>query len=348
MRISMGSARLQFAAVTAVASLALAGCASAATSSTDGQSSAGAAASASSSVRQSGPSAGPASGSGAAGNAPSGSARSSSPSAGGSGLPPEVIGATFVATQVTGKYSMVPGSTISLTLEKGTLAARAGCNNMFGPYTVAGDVLTASKMGSTMMACDPALMQQDTWLSGFLASGPTWTYSGGTLQLSNGTDTMQLTEALTGAGAVPGVGWKLVGLIAGSTVSSVDPSLSPWIEFDGKTVTIDTSCNSGGGNAEIGDTTITFGPLAVTTRGCEPPSSDVDKAMTSVLQGVTNYTVADDASAVLLVIMSEAGSEGLQFQADPCVGTPPLGTSAAASSAVGSSPVGSAVVPSGG
>ncbi len=329
MRIITPRSATSLAALTAVAVLALAACAGQSSNSSVAQSSTSGAAG-SSAASAGAASAGGSSSGGGSSAAPSGSTAGS--------LPAEVIGTTFVATQVTGQYTIVPGSTISLTFENGTLAARAGCNNMFGPYTVNGDVLTVAQMGSTMMACDPDLMKQDQWLSAFLASGPTWTYDGGTLQLTNGTDTMQLNAALSAAAAVPGVGWKLVGLISqsGSTVSAVDPSLSPWIEFDSSTVTINTSCNTGTGKAEIGDETITFGPIAMTLRACTSPSSDVEEAMTAVLQGVTNYTVTSDPSAVLLVIMSPDGTTGLQFQADPSVGT--SATSGAVSSGNVSSP----------
>ena len=328
MKIALPRRSLQLGALAAVAVLALAACAGQAGSSSGGQTSAGGATGAASSGQSAAASSGAASAGGSVSAGSSGTASSAS------GLPAAVIGQTFVASQVTGTYAIVPGSTISLTFEQKTLAARAGCNNMFGPYMVSGDVLKVAQMGSTMMACDPALMKQDAWLSAFLASGPTWTYDGGTLQLTNGTDTMQLTAALTGAAAVPGVGWKLVGLISksGSSVSAVDASLSPWIEFQGSTVTINTSCNTGSGPAQIGDTTITFGPIAMTLRACLSPSSDVEEAMTSVLQGVTHYTVTDDPSGVLLEIMSTDGSTGLEFQADPSVGTSPVATSGNVSS----------------
>ena len=81
-----------------------------------------------------------------------------------------------------------------------------------------------------MMACDEALMEQDTWFAAFLASSPTWTYADGTLTLTNGTDTVVFTDAPSGAAALEGTGWKLVGLISktatANTVSAVDPTLS--------------------------------------------------------------------------------------------------------------------------
>ena len=252
----------------------------------------------------------------------SGSASSATTGSGTSGAASELIGKTLVAKEVTGSYTIVPGSAISLTFENGTLAAKGGCNNMFGQYTVAGNVLSAPQLASTMMACDGALMNQDTWLSAFLASAPTWTYSGGTLTLANGTDTVALTEAPTGAGVLEDTGWKLVGLItqSGSTVTAVDPSLTPWIRFSGDRVVLSPSCNTGSGTVQITDTTLTFGPIAMTTRACLAPSSDVEQAVLTVLQGTTTYTVNDGPAGAILTIMATDGTTGLQLVADPAVG----------------------------
>ena len=266
-------------------------------------------------------SASPSSATGSA-SAKAGSASSSAAGSGAAGAATDLTGKTLVAKEVTGSYTVVPGSTISITFENGTLAARAGCNNMFGQYTVTGNVLNAPQLASTMMACDEALMKQDTWLAAFLASSPTWTYSGGTLTLTNGTDTIALTEAPTGAAVLEDTGWKLVGLISqsGSTVSAVDPSVIAWLRFADGQVLVNASCNSGSGTAQITDTTITFGPIAMTRRACVGPTEDVEQAMNAVLQGTTSYTVKDDPSGALLTIMAADGTTGLQLTADPAVG----------------------------
>ena len=39
---------------------------------------------------------------------------------------------------------------------------------MGAPFTVVDGKLKVGQMMSTMMACDPALMDQDTWLAAFL------------------------------------------------------------------------------------------------------------------------------------------------------------------------------------
>ena len=270
-----------------------------------------------SSSGSSGSSAGGASASGKAG-----SASSSATGSGAAGAASDLTGKTLVAKEVTGTYTIVPGSTISITFENGSLAARAGCNNMFGQYTVSGNVLNAPQLASTMMACDEALMKQDTWLAAFLASSPTWTYSGGTLTLTNGTDTIALTEAPTGAAVLEDTGWKLVGLISqsGSTVSAIDPSVIAWLRFADGQVLVNAACNSGSGTAQITDTTITFGPIAMTLRACVGPTEDVEQAMNAVLQGTTTYTVKDDPSGTLLTIMAADGKSGLQLTADASIG----------------------------
>ncbi|HYN71139.1 MAG TPA: META domain-containing protein [Nakamurella sp.] len=251
-----------------------------------------------------------------------GAASSEATGSGAAGVASDLTGKTVVAKEVTGSYTIVPGSTISITFENGTLAASAGCNNMSGQYTVSGNVLNAPQLASTMMACEEALMKQDTWLAAFLASSPTWTYSGGTLTLTNGTDTIALTEAPTGAAALEDTGWKLVGLISqsGSTVSAVDPSVIAWLRFADGQVLVNASCNSGSGTSQITDTTITFGPIAMTRRACVGPTEDVEQAMNAVLQGTTSYTVKDDPSGALLTIMAADGKTGLQLTADPAVG----------------------------
>jgi heat shock protein HslJ len=246
-------------------------------------------------------------------------------------------GVTVVTKEVSGAYTIAPGSTISLDFNDGRVSAKAGCNSISGAYQLTGDVLSVSpQMMSTMMACDPALMAQDTWLTAFLSSSPTWTYTDGTLTLTNGTDTMVLTPAPSGAAALEETGWKVVGLISmtssANTVSAVDPSAIAWLRFAPGQVAVNDSCNSGSGSAQITDSTITFGPIAMTRRACVGPTADVEQAVTAVLQGTTTYTLKDDPAGALLTIMAADGSTGLQLTADPTVGADAFGSGSAAAS----------------
>ena len=163
----------------------------------------------------------------------------------------ELDGASFVATEVTGTHTIAPGSTITLAFEGGSLSANAGCNSMAGRYVAVGGKLTAPQLASTMMACDEALMAQDTWLAAFLASGPIYTLEGDTLTLTNGTDTVVLGPAPSGAEVLESTGWKVTDIVTitsqANTTSAVDPTLTAWMRFQAGEVAFNNSCNLGGG-----------------------------------------------------------------------------------------------------
>lgn len=61
-----------------------------------------------------------------------------------------------------GGEPVVAGSEPSIAFElDGSLNGNASCNRFFGSYTLTGEGLTISNPGSTMMACEEALMQQE-------------------------------------------------------------------------------------------------------------------------------------------------------------------------------------------
>ena len=117
-----------------------------------------------------------------------------------------------------------------------------------------------------------------------------------------------------------------------NTVSAVDPSAIAWLRFADGQVAVNASCNSGSGSAEITDSTIIFGPIAMTMRACIGPTEDVEQAVTTVLQGTTTYTLSNDPAGALLTIMSADGASGLQMTADPTLGADAFGSGSAAAS----------------
>jgi heat shock protein HslJ len=61
---------------------------------------------------------------------------------------------------------------VTLEFEDGRVAGNGGCNNFFGTYTVDGNQLTISALGSTMMACLPEeVMQQEAQVLALLSDG---------------------------------------------------------------------------------------------------------------------------------------------------------------------------------
>jgi len=98
--------------------------------------------------------------------------------------PEALMNKTFTTQEVTidgTKQALALGSTLTLTFTADGISAKADCNSMFGQMT--------------MMACDPALMDQDQWISDFLSSGPNWSLDGNTLTLTSGESSIELRDA---------------------------------------------------------------------------------------------------------------------------------------------------------
>ncbi|MBA4013127.1 MAG: META domain-containing protein [Phenylobacterium sp.] len=82
----------------------------------------------------------------------------SPPSSGGGGA---LVGSEWRLEDLLGG-GIIDRSHLTLTLAKdGSAAGSGGCNRYFGTWTQTGDKLTIGKMGSTMMACAPSLMEQE-------------------------------------------------------------------------------------------------------------------------------------------------------------------------------------------
>ncbi|ORI24923.1 META domain-containing protein [Rhodococcus sp. 1168] len=107
------------------------------------------------------------------------------------GAQPDTDAVEFEAAEVSG-HALVPGTsmTISMATTGDAVAFSAGCNTFFGALNNDAGVIDGpgagasnGPMGSTMMACDDALMEQDRWLQEFRDSTPVRTLGEGTVTL---------------------------------------------------------------------------------------------------------------------------------------------------------------------
>lgn len=227
--------------------------------------------------------------------------------------PAGLAGRTFLSVDVTqdgAPRPLVPGTRISLTFD-GSIGARAGCNSFSGSYRLDGDVLVVDQLGGTEMGCDPERHEQDEWLVAFLTDRPTVALDGDELVLA--TDSTQVTlldrEVADPDRPLVGPTWTLDTIIEGDAASSVPAGVTATLTFLGDgTAGVATGCNTGGGPADIGDTTITFGAIVTTLRACGPDESAVESAVLAVLNaGEVAYEI--DANRLTLT----AGDHGLGF-----------------------------------
>lgn len=229
-------------------------------------------------------------------------------------------GRTFLSAGIEG-HVLVPGSTVRLSFQGGRLSASAGCNSMSGTYRIDGGRLILEELATTEMGCEARLMDQDRWLAEFLdgasialdADGLALTNSAFRLALTNGAVRLTLLDREISDPDRPllGTRWVVDGLIGGDAVSSIPVGVVAALSFTEGRVDVEAGCNQGGGTVRITDTTIDFGPIGLTKRGCSPEIMAVEQAVGAVLSGTTRYRI----EAGNLTI--DAGGAGLMLRAAP-------------------------------
>jgi heat shock protein HslJ len=222
-------------------------------------------------------------GSGDGSEPPSGSGRA--PSA------DDLDGRTFIVTGAVG-YTVVPGSEISLRFERGQIGINAGCNQMGGAYQVVDGVLGVGAMMMTEMACEEPRMAQDSWVGTFV-NGAALTLDGDTLTLATDAATLTAVDRTVARPDLPleGTTWVIDGLVVNRAVSSMPAGVTATLELaDGK-ISVRSGCNTGSGPAEIGDTVITFGPIATTKMACGDAAMAVETHVLRVLSGDVAWSI---------------------------------------------------------
>ena len=240
-----------------------------------------------------------------------------SPTPGPSGSPPGgsgragLDGRTFLSTATRG-HALVAGSRVRLTFSGGRITAQAGCNTMSGTYVLDGNHLRVSAMWMTEMACQPPLMDQDTWLAGLL-DGALVTLAGDELTLAKDGDVLTLFDRVVADPDRPllGTRWVVDGLVAGDAVSSVPPGVVAALTFSAGRVDVEGGCNRGGGAVAVSDATLTFGSIGLTKMACQGAAMAVEEAVVAVLAGEVRYAI--EAGTLTL----DAGARGLVLHAVP-------------------------------
>ena len=223
-----------------------------------------------------------------------------------------LAGHTYLSTDIQGT-TLVPGTQVRLSFTDGNLNATGGCNVIGGTYSIDGDRLRTSQLSMTEMACDDARTRQDDWLARFLGTA-TLTLDDATLTLTDGTVRLTLLdkEVAMPDESLVGTSWVLDGIVSGDAVSSVPAGVIVAIQVADDRVDVNAGCNTGGGTVVVTARTITFGPIGLTKRACQPDAMAVEVAVTAVLSGAVTYSIDAD------VLTLRAGDRGLTFRAANC------------------------------
>jgi heat shock protein HslJ len=195
--------------------------------------------------------------------------------AGGGGL----TGKVWAISQLNGK-SLLPGSGITAEFSAdGKVSGSSGCNRYSGSYTTSGDTITfSSPMAATMMACDQAVMDQETAYLKDLGDAKTYSVQGDQLTLS-GAGKSALVVYNAQSQDLAGTSWEAVGYNNGKqAVTSVlaGTTLSADFGKDGN-LSGNAGCNTYSGPYKVTGNQITIGPLASTRKACADPAGVMEQ-----------------------------------------------------------------------
>jgi heat shock protein HslJ len=226
----------------------------------------------------------------------------SAPSA--SGSLGDLANQAYLSTQVTQDGQdrpLVDGTAISLRFWDSRLSAQAGCNTLGGDATLRDNVIDiAGGLSMTEMGCAGPLMRQDGWLADMLGSRPVATLDGDRLTLTSGDTVVEFLneEAANPDRPLTGTTWTLEsygGTAADDSVSSLPSDVESTLSIDDTgRVSIQPGCNTGGGQATVGDTSIEFGSIALTRMACPETQTGVENFVVGVLDGSVAYVVDGD------------------------------------------------------
>lgn len=103
------------------------------------------------------------------------------------GDPQSLIDTAYTVTTITvdGTDREVLGP-VEIAFTSDSISVATPCNGMSGPVTYSETTLTVGPLAQTMMACEPALMEQDQVIAEALAATPTWSLAGEKLTLTGG------------------------------------------------------------------------------------------------------------------------------------------------------------------
>ena len=208
------------------------------------------------------------------------------------------------------------GSEIRLTFDD-SLSAWAGCNDLDFTWSLDGDRLVITELGSTATGCPPALMEQDDWLVSFLTAGPSVALDGDTLILTDDGAVITLLDDEVAEPDRPlnSTTWELTGLINAPTTAPAPGPPPPTINFAAGQVDIDTGCNTGEATYEAANGTLTIGPIRLTRRACaDQDATGREAAVLAALEGMSTYEIEGDEltitnSDTVLVYRAMAGAD---------------------------------------
>jgi heat shock protein HslJ len=210
---------------------------------------------------------------------------------------------------------LVPGTTVQLSFDTGSVQARAGCNLLSGAVTIEdGTLVTDGHLMATEMGCDAPRHAQDEWLGALLVARPALTLDGDGLVLRGG-DPATVITLVDQRVAVPdrpltGTTWRLTGFVDGVTAFSAPANPPVDLVVEGATLSVSV----GDGCAARRDVTASDDALVVRPGGPDAACADAEaEQLRAEVLAVLEAGPATRIDGAALTLT--AGASGLTFRA---------------------------------
>lgn len=213
---------------------------------------------------------------------------------------------TFEGAPVANSFKgKVPSMTIDLATKR--INGNGGCNRYFGTFTFENNVLSAPKLGATLMACIDD-NKEGAYLE-MLAKSNDVTVTESTLSLSNGGKVVAEFVKGIDLSAVAGATWTLDAIDGkdAKPLFEVKDKL-PTLEFNlaESRISGNAGCNRYNAGYKLEGSALTVGPAMLTKMAC--PNLAGESAYTKALSGVSHLKITD--SSILFI---RDGKEVLKF-----------------------------------
>ncbi|MDD1666964.1 MAG: META domain-containing protein [Methanomicrobiales archaeon] len=229
--------------------------------------------------------------------------------------------------------TLVPGITISETFgPEGRISGTDGCNQHSGTYMVTGSqIQVGPNLASTMMACEPQVMDQASTYTRILVSPASWQVSGGRLTIQAGQSilvyvkqvpTVPTTAAPTAPPVLSPVGsWDVTSMTymsGGSSVTKSPPDAQIYAIFgsDG-TVQGFGGCNQYSAGYTTNGSSMTVGDIISTLMSCGNVYDTQERAYLGILGAAARF----ENTGTQLTIF-DAGTPGSKIVFKPGTETP--------------------------
>jgi peptidoglycan/xylan/chitin deacetylase (PgdA/CDA1 family)/heat shock protein HslJ len=198
---------------------------------------------------------------------------------------------------------VLPGTEITIEFEDGQVNGSAGCNAYFAPYEIEGNSLTIGQIGSTMMACEPTVNEQETQYLAALESAASYQVTGDGLQIANTDGETVLVFSVLEPMPLRATTWRLTGYNDGkggfvSVLSGTE--ITALFDDDGSLIG-SAGCNNYTASYVVEGGIISIGPVAATRKMCPEPEGimEQESAYLAAMESAATYQIKGNSLEVL-------------------------------------------------